>query len=80
MELKSKVKEAISADDEGDREDAYAEFGGGSEGFWYDLTKSDNFVPVDILNDPHDVVRALEAVETLKELELVYEQLTPDEH
>jgi len=75
MELHTEAKKALALPE--DDPNKY-NLGGSSDGFWYDLTLGGKFSPADVLERPADIQRVNEAVKTLKELERIYTQLTPE--
>lgn len=72
MKLKPKVQKAIDDEDY----DKMSEFGGGSDGFWYDITSGGYFKPEKVLADKEDIKRVNDALKLLRELEDVYSTLT----
>ena len=74
MKLKPKVQKAIDEEDF----DAMSGFGGGSDGFWYDLTSGGYFEPKKVLADKKDIDRVKDALKVLLELEEIYTSLTPE--
>lgn len=72
MKLKPKVQKAIDSEDV----EEMAKYGGGSDGFWYDLTSGGYFSPSKVLADKADVKKVNDAIKLLQELEEIYENLT----
>lgn len=47
---------------------------GGSDGFWYDLTKGGYFSPEEVMADPEQIVEMNKAIALVEQLEEIYER------
>lgn len=74
LELSEAALAALDADEDSDQRWA---LGGGSDGFWYDLTDGGYFKP-DVVLTPRSAARVRAALATLRALEVIYAELTPE--
>lgn len=68
------VQKAIEAGDD----DKMNEFGGSSNGFWYDITDGGYFSPEKVLANKDDIQKVRDALALLRKLENVYTTLTAE--
>lgn len=47
---------------------------GGSDGFWYDLTKGGYFGPEDVMSDPEQIKEMQKAINLVQQLEEIYQE------
>ncbi len=51
---------------------------GGSDGFWYDITDGGYFRIKDVIDDSKQINEIQNAIDLLRDLESLYEQLVPE--
>lgn len=73
LQLNEAAEAALGLDEDSDER---WKLGGGSDGFWYDLTEGGYFDPKKVLDGP-SLARVEEAIRVLKELEEIYTLFTP---
>lgn len=72
MKIAPKVKKLLEAED---FEALHEIAGGSSDGFWYDLTDGGYFHFENVLADKKDIKRVKDAIEVIRELEDVYNEV-----